>query len=309
VLEKVSMIESAPDNRNFEVAQSISKVSGAIVFLIGLAVLAGWAFGIPALKSIDPALVTMKPNAALCFALTGASVWLCQAGPSGSLGNRVGWACGTFVAVIGLLTLAEYLFGCDMHIDQLLFKEDAAAVATFYPGRMAPNTALCFLAVGAALFLLDVKAGGLWLSEPMIHVTGLVGAASLVGYIYGVVEFTGLAAYTKMAVHTAVAFVVTYVGLIAARPERGLARMFAYDSPGGILMRWLLPAVVVFLVFVGWLRLAGERLGLYSTAFGTALFAVVRVIVIGAIVIVIAKALHELDSKRRQAVQAIERLN
>ena len=303
------MIESAPDNRNFQVAQSLSKLSAAAVFLTGLAVLAGWAFDVPALKSIDPAMVTMKANTALCFALIGASLWLRQAGPSGSPGIRVGWACGALVALIGLLTLAEYLSGYDMRIDQLLFKEDAGAVATFHPGRMAPNTALCFLAIGAALLLLDVKAGGLWLSEPMIQVAGLIGTTSLVGYIYGVTEFTGLASYTKMAVHTAVAFVVTYIGLIAARRDRGLARMFAYDSPGGMLMRWLLPAVVVFLVFVGWLRLAGERLGLYSTAFGTALFTVVRVVVIGAIVTVIAQALHELDSKRRQAAQAIERLN
>ncbi len=303
------MIESALDNRNFQVVQCISKLSATVVFLTGLAVLAGWAFDVPALKSIDPALVTMKANTALCFALIGASLWLRQAGASGSPGNRVGRACGALVAVIGLLTLAEDLSGYDMRIDQLLFKEDAGAVATFYPGRMAPNTALCFLAVGAALLLLDVKAGGLWLSEPLIHVAGLIGTTSLVGYMYGVTEFTGLATYTKMAVHTAVAFVVTYIGLIAVRPERGLARMFAYDSPGGMLMRWLLPAVAVFLVFVGWTRLEGERLGLYSTAYGTALFAVVRVVVIGAIVIVIAKALHELDSKRRQAAQAIERLN
>jgi hypothetical protein len=34
-----------------------------------------WPFGIPALKSIMPALATMKANTALAFVLAGFSLW------------------------------------------------------------------------------------------------------------------------------------------------------------------------------------------------------------------------------------------
>jgi signal transduction histidine kinase len=175
---------------------------------------------------------------------------------------------------------------------------------------MAPNTAACFLAIGGALLLRDVRsAAGRWSAEFLVHVAGLIGLVAFIGYMYGVAAFTGLAAYTRMAIHTSVAFVVTYIGLMAARPDRGLARMMAWDSMGGMAMRRLLPLVIVLTVFTGWLRLVGERWGLYPTAFGTALRIVVDVVVLSAVIVVTGRVLHKVDMRRREAERAIIRLN
>jgi light-regulated signal transduction histidine kinase (bacteriophytochrome) len=127
--------------------------------------------------------------------------------------------------------------------------------------------------------------------------------------MYGVAAFTGLAAYTRMAVHTSVAFVVTYIGLMAARPDRGLARMLAWDCVGGMVMRRLLPLVIILTILIGWLRVAGERWGLYPTAFGTALRVVVDLLLLTLVIVVTARALHKVDMERREAERAIERLN
>jgi len=310
MVEPVSGVEAALATRRALISRSVAKVSAAVVFLTGLVVLAGWALDVPALKSIHPSLISMKANTALCFALIGAALWLLEM----SLASPVRlWAGRTFaavVALVGLLSLAEYVFGWDLRIDQLLFREDAGAVGTFDPGRMAPNTATCFLAIGAALLFRDARTrGGRQPAELLVHLAGFIGLVALVGYMYGVAAFTGLAAYTRMAVHTSVAFVVTYIGLMGARPDRGLAKMMACDCMGGIAMRRLLPLVVVLTVLIGWLRLAGERSGLYPTAFGTALRVVVDVLVLSVVIVVTARALHKVDMRRREAEQAIQRLN
>ena len=132
----------------------VSAASAAAV-LAGVVVLAGWAFDIPALKSIMPAWVTMKPNTALAFILIGIALQVPEL-PAAWLGPRLSIhllrlarGCRWLVGLIGLLTLAEYLFNWNPGFDQWLFPEPAGAVATSNPGRMAPETALCFLLLAA----------------------------------------------------------------------------------------------------------------------------------------------------------------
>ena len=67
---------------------------------------------------------------------------------------RLAAACGTIVAAIGLLTLIEYIFGVDLGIDQFLMKH-YITVKTSHPGRMAPNTALCFSLTALALLTMS----------------------------------------------------------------------------------------------------------------------------------------------------------
>jgi len=310
VVEHGATMEAPLVARRSLIATSFSKVCAAAVFLTGMVVLVGWALDVPALKSIHPNLISMKANTALCFVLIGAALWLLEAGLANPVRLWAGRACAALVALVGLLSLSEYLFGWDLRIDQLLFREDAGAVGTVNPGRMAPNTATCFLAIGAALLFRDRRTrAGHRPAELLVHLAGFIGLAGLIGYMYGVAAFTGLAAYTRMAVHTSVAFVVTYIGLMAARPDRGLARMLAWDCVGGMVMRQLLPLVIILTILIGWLRVAGERWGLYPTAFGTALRVVVDLLLLTLVIVVTARALHKVDMERREAERAIERLN
>ena len=56
------------------------------------------------------------------------------------------------VFLIGTLTLIEYVSGINLGIDQL-FMEHYIGVKTSHPGRMAPNTALCFSLTGLLLWI------------------------------------------------------------------------------------------------------------------------------------------------------------
>ena len=46
--------------------------------------------------------------------------------------------------LIGVLTVAEYLLGRSLGIDELAFR-DVGALATVHPGRLAPQTAIAFV--------------------------------------------------------------------------------------------------------------------------------------------------------------------
>jgi hypothetical protein len=64
------------------------------------------------------------------------------------------------VVFIGAATLAEYLFGFDLAIDQLLFRVAPGPSAGDYPGRMGASTAAVLLMMGTALVALAGRGSG-----------------------------------------------------------------------------------------------------------------------------------------------------
>jgi CHASE3 domain sensor protein len=185
-------------------AKSVTRLPGALAVLIGGLVLTGWALDIGALKSILPGWVSMKPNTALAFVLTGIAL-LCAKHP----GARLGRLCGGLAGLIGLLTLVEYVSGWNPGFDQWLFREAAGTVGTSYPGRMAPDSALCFVLLAAGL----EAARTLRRRNRMLFGTVLLGAltavlalATMLAYFTPGLGAFGWCGLTIMAVPTAALF-------------------------------------------------------------------------------------------------------
>lgn len=287
---------------------SFSKGASVTVALVGVLVLVGWMFDIPTLKSILPIWVTMKANTAMAFLLIGISLWLLQEQTRTQM-RRVAQGCACAVSLIGLLTLSEYLFGWNLGIDQLLFREPVTAIATSNPGRMAPNTALNFLMIGLALLLLDVEPRRGVRPAPFLTLAaGFVAVLALLGYVYGVTALYGFLAYTKMAVHTAVTFFVACVGILLARPDRGLMAIVTSEDSGGLLARRLLPTAFLVPAILGWLRLVGQRAGLYGTEFGLSLTVIGNILIFVILLFVTSRSLHQMDAARKQAEEERTRI-
>jgi PAS domain S-box-containing protein len=189
-------------------------LAALLAIVVGLIVLLGWAFDIVAMKSILPVWVSMKANTAVCFILIGAGLLPHTYRPdnrSGFSGWRAGIAgfCGLLVGLIGLLTLHEYIFAGDSGIDRLLFAEPAGTVGTSHPGRMAPETALCFVFLAAALLMNCLPLRNRWITIVSAFLGLTVSGqalASLATYLTPQLGAFGWFGFTIMAVHTAVLF-------------------------------------------------------------------------------------------------------
>src|SRR6185312_11976696 len=77
----------------------------------------------------------------------------------------------------------------------------------------------------------------------------------------------------------------------------------AGKGTGAVVTRWLLPAALVVPLAVGWTRLVAEREGLFSEAFGMALFTLMMIAAFSALVLWVA---HMLDRAAAQRAQAEE---
>jgi len=196
--------------------------------------LAGWQLGLPALTSILPGMATMKANSALAFILCAISLWSLQNRQTKRQARLLANACAAVVLLIAVLTLGEYLSNRDFGIDQLLFQDTTSL--TPFPGRMSHATAVNFLLLAASLLLIDNRRST-WLNQSLTITALIIAGVAVIGYIYGVSSLYQIGIYASMALHTALAFILLSLGILSARPERGLIRIFTDEGAAGILVR------------------------------------------------------------------------
>jgi PAS domain S-box-containing protein len=206
-------------------------ILAAASLLLGMIVLLGWYTHNNALIQVNPAFVPMQYNTALGFALAGA----------GLLGLSLAQLrsvplLAVPVLLVGVLTLLEYVFAIDLHIDQL-FMEHYIGVNTSHPGRMAPNTALCFSLTGFTLLMAALRAReAQWVAATgnLGAVVFALGVVAFGGYLTGIETAYGWGALTRMAVHTAAGFMVLGIGLF-------LHAIFVYRDQAAVfrLPPWL----------------------------------------------------------------------
>ncbi len=279
-----------------------------VIILLSCLVLAGWLLDITVLKSVLPKWVAMKANSALAFLLASISLLILQSEKPDQLKHQSAYVCASMVMVIGVLSFGEYFFDWDLGIDQLLFRVMKEAVGSSYAGRMAPTTAVNFLLISTALLLID-KPKGYRIAQFLALITGLIGLLSFIGYAFGVTSIYLLAANAQMAIHTALAFILFSLALLFTHPDRGLMEIITNQTIGGMMLRRLLPAAIAVPFLVGWLRLIGERAGLYGLEFGLAIFTLSNIIILTSLILWNAGLLSKTDIERQQAEEETRELN
>ena len=152
---------------------------------------------------------------------------------------------GSASALAGLLVLGGWLAHSEV-------------LTAVIPGRatMKPNTALCFVAGGLALASMRRRAARHWLRLPFAGFVTLVGALTLVEWVFGLdlridqallrdsLGAPNTPAPGRMGIHTAASFVVVGVALLVLDARSAGARRFAE-----VLAVAVMPAA--FISFVG----------------------------------------------------------
>jgi signal transduction histidine kinase len=177
------------------------------LIVVGALVLIAWHTGSTLLIQVAPGLDPIPYNTAL--GLLGCGLFLLL-----SHHNRITLASipGTFVFLLGLLTLTDYIFQINMGIDEF-FMRDNLATENSITSRMAPNTALCFMLTAIAGRL---NTGNLW----KLRVSGVVssfvsglGIVALSGYIFHTEAAYRWGELSSMSVPESIGFIFLGVGL------------------------------------------------------------------------------------------------
>jgi PAS domain S-box-containing protein len=283
----------------------VSLLVAAVVGVIALTVLLGWAANIPALTSWVPGSVATKVNALICLLSLSIALALVASDPRKR--HPVAVLLALLVTLVAVATIAEHLFGFNLGIDEFFVKDQASA-ASPHPGRFAIQTGLGFLAAALAILAFGRRVRGVHPTELLATFTGVIGAISLFGYMYGAEPLLSLGSASQVALPAAVALTILPIGLIAADPEHALARQVADPGPAGQVARRIVPAALLIVPVGAWLRLLGERAGLYDESVGLSILVTLEALLLVAIGAWATAHVKRLSLERRQVELDLARL-
>lgn len=187
----------------FYIFQTVASIT---VSLLGLIVLIGWHTNNSTLIQISPTFVPMQHNTALAFLLCGVTLFL-----SAAKFKKIVFFLSLIILGLGLLTFSQYIFDVNIGIDEFFIRH-YIDVKTSHPGRMAPNTAICFILSGLALFISKLNFKYVSLTSSLLGaIITALGFVSLFGYLLDMPTAYSWGQLTAMAVHTSFGFV--FIGL------------------------------------------------------------------------------------------------
>jgi PAS domain S-box-containing protein len=299
----------SPDPGVVAKLEFLSAMAALAVTAAGCIVLGAWAADVSLLHDIIPDHREMKPNVAVAFILAGGALLLMRCSTAGSPARIAAQVCAAAVAVLGAVTLSQYLLGWESSIDQLLYSVQPGAEIARNPGRMAPSSAVNFCLLGAALLLHGQHRRGISLAQLLAMPAALIALMAFAGYLYGAASVRGTTGFLIMARHTALVFLLLCGAICFAHPRRKPMATLASGGSAGIMLRRLFPAVFALLFLAGWIRVAGREAGLFDTWFGAPL--AVTVIALGAVAVMwgVARRLERADAARQHAEMQLLELN
>lgn len=195
--------------------KGMNLIDGIVILLsvtliaLGGCVIGGWYAHNAYIVQIATNFSPMQFNTALGLVLFGVGI-LCS--ERFSLVSKI---CSYYLIAVGFLTVIEYLSKVNLGIDELFIKSFMST--TIFPGRPAPNTALCLLLAGFALLLLTSKissASKIQLGTTLSLLVGAIGFVAIIGYLTNIPTAFGWGDLTQMSIHTAIAFVLMSATLL-----------------------------------------------------------------------------------------------
>ncbi|MBC7982404.1 MAG: response regulator [Candidatus Obscuribacterales bacterium] len=274
-------------------------LAAALAVSVGVLVMCSWIFGMAVHSNVLPIFWQIEIGAALAFTLAGISLGVLH-----KRNQRAAWVaqlCATAIALVGLLTLAEYLFVWHPAISQLF----ADRIDGLHSERIPPISAVNFLLLGLTLLLLDVYDDRRWPAQWFALAIAIISFVVILGVAYDVTSPTTERSSRPSVLLCTLLFFLLSMGALVTRPERGLmAKVFAADSHS-FLIRRLLPAAILVPPVIGWLRLQGEQPGLFGTNFGVALFATSNVVIFSILILNTAAAVRRSNAEKQATEQKL----
>jgi PAS domain S-box-containing protein len=278
--------------------------AGGASAIAAVLVLLGWALDVDALKAVLPRAAAMRPFMAvgLFFLGLGLVSSAVLRPPFVPASTRVAFArlCACVPLIVGGAMLMQYFTGTSFGIDRLLFPDALLAEGSPHSGRISPAGSACLSLLGISLLLLDAQDSRLrrFSQWPALVAAGIAFVAVL-GYLYGAQQLSQMKPYESVAVHTALVTVAIGAGLVLVRPGGSVLQEILSQHHGGLMARRVLPLAILLPMVMGWLRLQGQRAGLYDTETGLALFASSNIVVFAIVIWLAARTLNRVDADRR----------
>ncbi len=246
----------------------------------------------------------MNPLASLLFLFTAGSLIILLRRP-----DLVGYAQSVLlmISLCLLYILIDNFYSLPFHIDRLLFSQQAGRILR--PGGrqgMSIATTAFLLLISGCLILHSKKV--IWgrviqTVEVFVFLSSLF---ILITYLYRVPERP---VFFFMAPLTALNLIILSIAVLLCRAEQGFIKEFVLGAFARSRAAILLPVAIIFPIALGYVRLYGEWLHLFSTELGVALliiaFVTISIVATWIVALSYNRRISMAEENQRQAEQLI----
>ncbi len=273
----------------------VATLTGWVLVGLSLITLAGWALHVSVLRSFVPAAVPIKANSAVALMFAGLALLRRD--------HRDSRLYAICVVAIGALNRIEYFTNSDFGIDQLLFRDDSQIGV--FAGRMSQVTSMTYVLLGSSFIFMKSKRPILrQISRGLAILTGVLGAIALLGHMYDShASLYQNRPHSNVAIPTALAFIVSAIGVQYANPFEGIVRLAHARNAGGAMLRRLLPAGVLIPLLLGYVVRSAQVNYAWEEGFSIALGALVIVVCLVTVIVLNAMDLEREDLRWRESEQ------
>ncbi|MBN1307866.1 MAG: PAS domain S-box protein [Chitinispirillaceae bacterium] len=286
-------------------ASSVGVTAIAAVFFIAVLDLVGWAGGFTLLKGINAQFTPMKVITAICFLLSAASLACLHNDKPVSWKQRLSLAFGAAGGSIGFFIATTYGFEIATGHQWSWVNNPVHHLFLAPSSRMAVITAILFSLFGVVLLLLGTgnrRAAGA--GHAVLLPVSMMSYLVVIGYLFNIREL-----YTwrnvSVAINTCIAFCCLCVAAFCVRPDTWFMHVFTSEGTGADMSRRLLPFLLLLPLAIGWLRLHGERYGIFGSEVGVAVMAVIFTLFFILLLWLNARAVNRTDLLRRKAEETL----
>lgn len=226
----------------------VPRRAALVVIAAGGVTAVAWRLPGQGLLHLVPGMAPTQFNTALALILLGAGLFLVTSDRR----KHAVWP-GAMAALLGVITLAEYVTGWDPGIDQMFCR--AILAEPQFPGRPSILTAICLVLLGTGLVYASRPGGRRTAMAGLLaSVVGIIGGVALCGYLFGAETSRGWGVYFQMPVYTAGILLVGASGLL----------LWAWQTLGresSLMVRWLpgtATVTMMIMVLTGTLVNSGE---------------------------------------------------
>ncbi len=229
----------------------ISYLFTYLVLLFSLLTMFEWAFHKQLIFTTNKDGATTKFNTALLFLLSIISLIICRIKQRE---YRKPFFILTYtILLISTLTLVEYIFRVNLHIDNLFVKDTFSAVN---PGRMSEATAVCFIFFSIGLTgLKSTNRAYIATTQHVALVTSVISLISILYFILGIPMESKIGFFKTMSIQTAVSFIFISFLLVFKSYNIGFKETILGNSDGSRSLQRLLPFIILIPFFLSFFML------------------------------------------------------
>lgn len=234
VTEKLYLIHKNPHKKlssqtvdRFSYYRANQWIIGLCMFLLAMSV-AGYIFNVPFLLMFSAYGAAIKINTILCFVLFCFSLAVENSYRTSAFFKTASMVSINLILVVSGMTLAEYFWGFDFGIDELIVKDKFVNEYNL-AGRMAIPTTLSMIFLPAALIVNRFKSFRFktLTTEFLALVTLFFSVIGIFGHLFGQIEFNKVVPYLAQSRVTLVVLVLLSLSIFYLNPKKGIMSIFS----------------------------------------------------------------------------------